>query len=73
MQGKNGIRETFGDLNAPGDLLKPGKFGTYASGLVLVKKYADDGLAALNAATSFPFTFGCWLCRFQYSCNFQTV
>ena len=51
MQGANGIRETFGDLNVPGDLLKPGKFGTYATGLTLVKKYADDGLAALNAAT----------------------
>ncbi len=56
MQGKNGIREAFGDLNVPGDLLKPGKFGTYASGLTLVKQYAEDGLAALNAATSFPFT-----------------
>lgn len=54
MQGKNGIRETFEDLNAPGDLLKPGKFGTYASGLALVRKYAEDGLAALNAATNFP-------------------
>jgi hypothetical protein len=57
MQGKNGIRETFTDLNVPGDMLKPGPFGTYASGLVLVKKYADDGLAALNAGTNFPFTF----------------
>jgi starch-binding outer membrane protein, SusD/RagB family len=56
MQGKNGIRETFSDLNKPGDLLKPGKFGTYASGLVLVKKYIDDGLAALNAGgTALPF------------------
>lgn len=58
MQGKNGIRETFSDLNAPGDLLKPGKFGTYATGLAVVKKYVEDGLAALNAGTSFPFTFG---------------
>jgi hypothetical protein len=58
MQGKNGIRETFSDLNTPGDLLRPGPFGTYASGLVLVKKYADDGLAALNSATTFPFTLG---------------
>ena len=58
MQGKNGIRETFSDLNAPGDLLKPGKFGTYTSGLTVVRKYADDGFAALNAATSFPFVLG---------------
>ena len=58
MQGKNGIRESFSDLLTPGDLLKPGKFGTYTSALVLCKKFADDGLAALNAAgtTGFPFT-----------------
>jgi hypothetical protein len=57
MQGKNGIRESFTDLNEPGDLLKPGKFGTYASALALCKKYADDGLTALNAGGStFPFT-----------------
>lgn len=58
MQGKNGIRESFSDLLEPGDMLKPGKFGTYASALVVCKKYADDGLAALNAAGSgsFPFT-----------------
>jgi starch-binding outer membrane protein, SusD/RagB family len=58
MQGKNGIRESFSDLLEPGDQLKPGKFGTYASALVVCKKYADDGLAALNAAGtgSFPFT-----------------
>jgi starch-binding outer membrane protein, SusD/RagB family len=56
MQGKNGIRESFSDLLTPGDLLKPSKFGTYASALTLCKKYADDGLAALNAAgtASFP-------------------
>ena len=58
MQGKNGIRESFTDLITPGDLLKPGKFGTYASALVLCKKFADDGLAALNASgtAAFPFT-----------------
>lgn len=58
MQGKNGIRESFSDLNKPGDLLKPGKFGTYASGLALVRKYVDDGFAALNAGTGFPFELG---------------
>jgi hypothetical protein len=58
MQGKNGIRESFSDLNTPGDLLKPGKFGTYESGLTLVKKYVDDGYAALNATgATFPFAF----------------
>jgi starch-binding outer membrane protein, SusD/RagB family len=49
MQGKNGIRETFTDLFDPGDLLKPSKFGTYATALAVCKKYADDGLAALDA------------------------
>jgi starch-binding outer membrane protein, SusD/RagB family len=57
MQGKNGIRESFSDLLTPGDLLKPSKFGTYASALTLCKKYADDGLAALNAAGSAAFPF----------------
>ncbi|MBK7884513.1 MAG: RagB/SusD family nutrient uptake outer membrane protein [Chitinophagaceae bacterium] len=57
MQGKNGIRESFTDLLTPGDLLKPGKFGTYESALALCKKYADDGLAALNAAGQIAFPF----------------
>ncbi|MEJ7913506.1 MAG: RagB/SusD family nutrient uptake outer membrane protein [Chitinophagaceae bacterium] len=57
MQGKNGIRESFTDLLTPGDLLKPGKFGTYESGLALAKKLADEGFADLNAGgTAFPFT-----------------
>jgi starch-binding outer membrane protein, SusD/RagB family len=56
MQGNNGIRESFSDLTSPGDLLKPGKFGTYASGLTYCKQLVEDGLAALNGAgTSFPF------------------
>ena len=71
MQGKNGIRETFSDLNTPGDLLKPGKFGTYATGLTLVKKYADDGLAALNAATSFPFALGSGFTGFNTVTTFK--
>jgi hypothetical protein len=71
MQGTNGIRETFGDLNAPGDLLKPGKFGTYATGLALVKKYADDGLAALNASTSFPFNLGAGFAGFNTVATFK--
>lgn len=71
MQGKNGIRETFGDLNAPGDLLKPGKFGTYATGLALVKQYVDDGLAALNAATNFPFNFGSGFAGFNTVATFK--
>lgn len=71
MQGSNGIRESFGDLNAPGDLLKPGKFGTYTTGLAVVKKYADDGLAALNAASSFPFTFSSGFAGFNTVATFK--
>ena len=61
MQGKNGIRETFSDLSSPGDQLKPGKFGTYESGLIAVKKILDDGAAELDkagATFAFPLTAG---------------
>lgn len=73
MQGKNGLRESFSDLFTPGDLLKPGKFGTYASALVLCKKYADDGLAALNTAgtTSFPFTVNSGYGTFNNASEFK--
>jgi hypothetical protein len=57
MQGKNGIRESFSDFLTPGDLLKPGKFGTYETALTACKKLADDGLAALNAAGTGGFPF----------------
>ncbi len=57
MQGANGIRETFTDLTSPGDFLKPSKFGTYATGLVLCKKIIDEAATALDAGgTAFPFT-----------------
>lgn len=73
MQGKNGIRETFSDLLTPGDQLKPGKFGTYASALTVCKKYADDGLAALNAAGTgnFPFTMNSGWAGFNTIDNFK--
>ena len=71
MQGKNGIRETFSDLNTAGDLLKPGKFGTYASGLVVVKKYVEDGLAALNAGTTFPFSFSAGFAGYNTVATFK--
>jgi starch-binding outer membrane protein, SusD/RagB family len=73
MQGKNGIRESFSDLLSPGDQLKPGKFGTYASALVVCKKYADDGFAALNAAgtASFPFTMNSGWAGFNTIDNFK--
>ncbi|TAD85829.1 MAG: RagB/SusD family nutrient uptake outer membrane protein [Bacteroidetes bacterium] len=72
MQGKNGIRETFSDYLTPGDLLKPGKFGTYATALALCKKYADDGLTALNAAgTTFPFTINSGFAGFSSVADFR--
>lgn len=56
MDGGNGIRTSFSDLNAPGDLLRPGCFGTYQASLDYVKMLADDGLAALRTASAaFPF------------------
>jgi starch-binding outer membrane protein, SusD/RagB family len=72
MQGKNGIRESFSDLISPGDQLKPSKFGTYASALVVCKKYADDGLAALNAGgNAFPFTVNSGFSGFDNVANFK--
>jgi hypothetical protein len=74
MQGKNGIREGFGDLVSPGDLLKPGKFGTYESGLAVVKKYVDDGFAALNTTgAAFPFTLSSGWRAPAAGMDFQTV
>ena len=72
MQGKNGIRESFTDLLTPGDQLKPGKFGTYTSALVVCKKYADDGLAALNAGgTAFPFDVNSGFTGFSTVADFK--
>lgn len=73
MQGRNGIRESFTDLLTPGDLLKPGPFGSYTTALALCKKYADDGLTALNAAgsASFPFTLNSGFTGFNTVANFK--
>ena len=74
MQGKNGIREGFSDLVSPGDLLKPGKFGTYESGLAVVKKYVDDGYAALNVSGStFPFNLSSGWTSSLAGLNFNNV
>jgi starch-binding outer membrane protein, SusD/RagB family len=57
MMGEVGIRTTFSDLLAPGDLLDVGPFVSYADGLAFCKSLTDQGLAALDAAgtTAFPF------------------
>ncbi|MBC7570811.1 MAG: RagB/SusD family nutrient uptake outer membrane protein [Spirosoma sp.] len=58
MQGKNGIRSGYTDLNSPGDQLKPLKFTDYAGGLDLVIATLNEGSTALDAGgTAFPFTF----------------
>lgn len=57
MQYQNGIRINFTDLNAPGDLLKPGKFVTYDAGLVEIKRLLDLGATQLTAAGATPFAF----------------
>jgi hypothetical protein len=61
MQYTNGIRESFSDLSSPGDLLKPGPFGTYESGLSLIKSYLNEGAVSLASAGdsfAFPMTAG---------------
>jgi len=74
MQGKNGIRESFTDLIEPGDLLKPSRFGTYASGLNVVKQYVDEGYTALNTAgAAFPFTLSSGWSSASAGLNFQTI
>jgi len=57
MQYKNGIRISFSDLNAPGDLLKPGPFVSYEAGLAEIRRLLDLGATQLDGAgTTFAFT-----------------
>lgn len=57
MQGKNGVRESFSDLLSPGDMLKPGPFTNYESGLALAKQYVEEAKTQLaNAGDEFAFT-----------------
>lgn len=57
MQYQNGIRISFSDLAAPGDLLKPGPFVSYAAGLTEIKRLLDLGATQLDAGGSaFAFT-----------------
>ena len=56
MNGETGIRTTFSDLQSPGDMLKPGKFVSYAEGLTYIKQLVDEGAAELDkGGSSFPF------------------
>ncbi len=58
MQGKNGIRSGYADLNSPGDQLKPLKFTDYAGGLDLIIQTLNDGATALDGGgAAFPFGF----------------
>ncbi|MBC7923177.1 MAG: RagB/SusD family nutrient uptake outer membrane protein [Ferruginibacter sp.] len=61
MQYQNGIRLTFSDLATPGDLLKPGPFGTYEASLAAIKGLLDEGAAQLSTAGddfAFPVSVG---------------
>lgn len=61
LQGENGIRITFSDLTAPGDMLKPGKFVSYTEALTAIRKMVDEGdtqLAAGGASFAFTMTAG---------------
>ena len=58
MQGDNGIRSGYTDLNSPGDQLKPLKFTDYTGGLDLVIQVANEGSTALDqGGSAFPFAF----------------
>jgi hypothetical protein len=61
MQYQNGIRISYSDLNAPGDLLKPGPFVTYTAALTEIKRLIDLGatqLSSAGTAFAFPMTSG---------------
>jgi hypothetical protein len=56
MQYQNGIRISYSDLNAPGDLLKPGPFVSYDAALIEIKRLLDLSQTQLgNAGTAFAF------------------
>jgi starch-binding outer membrane protein, SusD/RagB family len=75
MSGETGIRTTFTDLQSPGDLLKPGKFVSYAEGLVYVKQLIDEGDAELSKAgsTAFPFPMASGWAGFNTPANMKKV
>jgi hypothetical protein len=61
MQYQNGIRISYSDLNAPGDLLKPGPFVSYTAALTEIKRLIDLGatqLASAGGTFAFPMTSG---------------
>lgn len=72
MMGEVGIRTTISDLLAPGDLLNPGGFVSYADGLTYVKQLCDDGAAALDGGGSaFPFPVASGFAGFNTPANFK--
>jgi hypothetical protein len=68
-----GVRTEFNDLLVEGDLLDPGAFVDYASGLTYIKKLADDGAAALDAGgAAFPFPLASGWAGFNTPATFKT-
>lgn len=72
MMGEVGVRTTFSDLLAPGDLLNVGPFVSYTDGLAYCKKLADEGAAALDAGgAAFPFPMAKGWTGFTTPANFK--
>jgi hypothetical protein len=72
LQGENGIRISFTDLSAPGDMLKPGKFVSYTEALTEIRKLVDAGDTQLAAAgTSFAFTLTSGYTGFTTPANYR--
>jgi hypothetical protein len=72
LQGDNGIRISFTDLAAPGDMLKPGKFVTYTEALTEIRKLVDTGDTQLaSAGNSFAFTMTSGYTGFTTPANYR--
>lgn len=74
MNGETGIRTTFTDLQSPGDMLKPGKFVSYAEGLAYIKQLVDEGASELDkGGSSFPFPMASGWAGFNTPSNMKKV
>jgi hypothetical protein len=74
MNGETGIRTTFTDLQSPGDMLKPGKFVSYAEGLTYIKQLIDEGASELDkGGSAFPFPMAGGWSGFNTPSNMKKV
>lgn len=73
MQYQNGIRISFTDLAAPGDLLKPGPFVSYDAGLTEIKRLLDLGATQLsNSSPTFAFSMTSGWAGFTTPATYKT-